>query len=276
VGHIVAIDFDRIDLTNLPRIVGATRLDALALLTERRSPWLRRLGQRHARHKVQVARRVARHANPAIRYDAVVGNVLDAETARRLIDADFIFLASDSIQSRLVFNALVHQYVIPGAQVGVKVRVDSRTGQVGDITVASRAVLPGPASGCLVCHELIPPARLQDEALSAGERRAQRYVESEDVAEPSVITLNALSAAQAATDLMMMVTGLFAEGTTLPHLVAFVRERTQHPIAPVASATCPDCSDAPTSRHARGDRARLPCRGEGSRRGYYNSATGAC
>ncbi|MHB8112410.1 MAG: ThiF family adenylyltransferase, partial [Bellilinea sp.] len=31
VGHIVAIDFDRVDLTNLPRIVGATEQDALAL-----------------------------------------------------------------------------------------------------------------------------------------------------------------------------------------------------------------------------------------------------
>src|SRR4029077_19752821 len=32
VGHIVAVDYQRIDPTNLPRIVGATRLDAFAYL----------------------------------------------------------------------------------------------------------------------------------------------------------------------------------------------------------------------------------------------------
>ena len=37
VGHIVAVDFDRVDLTNLPRIVGATEQDALAILTKRKN-----------------------------------------------------------------------------------------------------------------------------------------------------------------------------------------------------------------------------------------------
>ena len=50
-------------------------------------------------------------------------NVLDESIAMLLKDVDFLFLASDTIQSRLVFNALVQQSLIPGAQVGAKVSV---------------------------------------------------------------------------------------------------------------------------------------------------------
>ncbi|HEX8178631.1 MAG TPA: ThiF family adenylyltransferase [Pyrinomonadaceae bacterium] len=260
VGHIVAVDFDRVESSNLPRVVGATRWDAMAWLAGRRSIWLRELGRRFASRKVHVARRVALRANPNIRFDAVVGNVLNEPTARLLTDVDFLFLASDSIQSRLVFNALVHQYLIPGVQIGAKVPVDRKSGTVGDAFVATRPVLPYAGAGCLNCHELIPAARLQEEALSENERRAQRYVESEDVAEPSVITLNVLSAAQAVNDMMMMFTGLYHQGVNLHHQINFVRERLLTEVGPMADEFCMDCSDTVQSLRARGDRLRLPCR----------------
>jgi molybdopterin/thiamine biosynthesis adenylyltransferase len=260
VGHIVAVDPDYVDLTNLPRIVGATRRDAAALLTGSPYKWLRELGQRLARYKAHVARRVAKQANPDIRYDAVVGNVLDESVARLLTDADFLFLATDSISSRLVFNTLVQQYLIPGAQIGVKVPADRTTHQVGDITVATRLVLPGSGQGCLECQRLIPPARVQHEALSEDEHRDQRYVESEMVAEPSVITLNALSAAPAANDLMMMFTGLYHDRVHVEHLVNWVRERALRVGPLLDNPTCTDCSTSSSSHRARGDRARLPCR----------------
>jgi tRNA A37 threonylcarbamoyladenosine dehydratase len=260
VGHIVAVDFDRLDITNLPRVVGATRWDALTPLTARNSSWLQQIGKRFARHKVHIARRVARQASPSIRYDAIVGDVLDEPTAQLLTDVDFLFLASDTIQSRNVFNALVQQYLIPGAQIGVKIPTDPKTHAIGDITVATRLVLPHAGGGCLRCHELIPPGRLQREALTEGERRAQRYIEDDTVTEPSVITLNALSAAQAVNDLMMMFTGLYGDETPLPHLMHFAREREMGTIDSVADRYCMDCSDTAKSRRGRGDRARLPCR----------------
>lgn len=260
VGNIVGVDFDRVEVSNLPRVVGATRWDAMAWLASRQSKWLRVLGRRFASRKVHVARRVACRANPDIRFDAIVGNVLDEQTARLLTDVDFLFLASDSIQSRLVFNALVHQYLIPGVQIGAKVPVDRKAGTVGDAFVATRPVLPYAGAGCLNCHELIPAARLQEEALSENERRSQRYVESEEVAEPSVITLNVLSAAQAVNDMMMMFTGLYHEGVNLHHQINFVRERLLTEVGPMADEFCMDCSDTVRSLRARGDRARLPCR----------------
>jgi hypothetical protein len=260
VGHIVAIDFDRVEITNRPRIVGATPWDAMEWLVRSQFSWLQNLGRRLSTYKVHVARRVAKQANPSIQYDAIVGNIIDEATARQLVDADFIFLATDTIQSRLVFNTIVHQYLIPGIQIGTKVPVNKATDQVGNIFTVTRPVLPFAGGGCLNCHELMPPDRLREEALSGAERKAQQYVEFEDIAEPSVITLNVKSAEQAVNDFLMMFTGLYQPNVMLHHRMSFVRERSTVSIESRIKVDCLHCGQSMRSSRARGDRARLPCR----------------
>lgn len=71
------------------------------------------------------------------------------------------------------------------------------------------------------------------------------------MAEASVITLNALSAAQAANDFMTMVTGLFADSTVLDHQLDFVRAREISSVGERRSDTCPDCGTVPQSGRAR-------------------------
>jgi molybdopterin/thiamine biosynthesis adenylyltransferase len=71
------------------------------------------IGKLLSRPKVQITRLVARETNPRIQFDAIQGNVVDLAIARQIADTDFLFLATDSIQSRLIFNELVHQYMIP-------------------------------------------------------------------------------------------------------------------------------------------------------------------
>ena len=111
VGHIVAIDPERVDETNFPRIVGSSRRDVLWWLSTSRSGLMRKIARRLATHKVDIAHRVARQANPNVDFHAVVGNVLDEDIAGLLTDVDFLFLATDTIASRLVFNALVLSYL---------------------------------------------------------------------------------------------------------------------------------------------------------------------
>lgn len=259
VGHIVAVDFDRVDLTNIPRIVGATERDALALLIRSNNSWLKYLGKSFAKHKVFIAKRIAKLANPKIRYEAIVGNIVDKSIAHQLIDVDFLFLATDSIQSRLVFNAIVHQYLIPGAQIGVKV-LTSTERQVDQIQVASRLVMPFSGGGCLSCNNLIPAARLASEGLSQKERLTQRYIDDDEIAEPNVITLNAISAARVANDFMMLFTGLFKEEVNLSHLMEFAEKRESFTVGHQIDDLCLDCSNGYSSRLARGSRFHLPCR----------------
>jgi len=261
VGNIVAIDPERLDITNLPRVVGASRLDALYWLQRSRNGVISRIGKRLARRKVDIGRRMARQANPDVQFTAVASDFINDETARMLVDADFIFLAADTFQCRLVFNALVQQYLISGAQAGTKVPVDKATSRIGDIHTASRIVTPGPNGGCLVCQGLIPPDKLQEEAVSPHERRAQRYVEDTEVFAPSVITLNALAASPVANDFMMMLTGLIEDDLGPEALLQFPRERSMYKTAVTSkSSACVWCSPSLGSAFARGDGRRLPTR----------------
>lgn len=260
VGEIVGIDFDKVEPSNHPRVVGTTWWDVQAFLSTSRWPTLQKLGRLLATRKVRVARRVARKANPKIRYHAVSGNITFRDVAFLLKDADYIFLCADSAQSRLVFNALVYQYLIPGMQVGAKVPVDKATGIVGDIFAVARPVLPFAGGGCLLCNGLIPADKLQQEALTAEERRAQAYVEEANVAAPSVITLNAVACAQAANEFLLGYFGLLNEDNSPGYQMQFCREKKWQHVIPAKDTNCLHCGSQRASVLARGDGAILPCR----------------
>lgn len=243
VGHISVVDFDRVETTNLPRIVGAGREDVGV-------------------PKVVVAERVARCAQPDVQFEALDADIRDLDTACRFRDADVLFLATDNLQSRLVFNALVHQYLIPGFQIGAKVRTGRDSSEIEEVYAVSRPVLPFSGGGCLQCAGMIPADRLQEEGLSEDERRRQRYVdvEGDEVAEPSVITLNAIGAAHAVNDALMMVIGLMAPNAQLRHLLFDAREQAIMVAEAAPNPCCLDCSMGNRSRYGRGDTVRLPCR----------------
>lgn len=260
VGEIIAIDDQRIESTNVPRVVGSTLLDSMSWLSDSKVPVLANFGRRMSRTKVSIAKRVAKKANSRIKYRAVRGSVLDEKVATTLKNCDFVFLATDNIQSRLVFNALVNQYLIPGAQIGIKINPDRDSKQIESILLNTRIVMPYPGGGCLECHELIPASMLQEESLTPEARRRQRYIDIDEVPEPSVITLNVLSAAQATNDLMMLFTGLYSDGVNLFHLQGEATRREWFTISSTVRPTCPDCSSHPKSRRAMGDRVRLPCK----------------
>ena len=189
VGHLVVVDFDRIDDTNNPRVVGTRPHD---LKHWSSSPFWARLLRWRPPHKVAISERVAREANPSIRYEAIVGDITEPAVAERILDCDAIFLAADSMQARLVVNAICHQYLIPTWQVGAKV-VNDPSGTIQDVFSVVRRLVPG--ESCLWCNELVNPTRLAEEAASQEQQAAQRYVE--DVPAPSVITLNAVACAHA-------------------------------------------------------------------------------
>jgi hypothetical protein len=259
VGHLVVVDSDRIELTNLPRLVGSTRRDARSWLTAPGRPEpLRRLGERLSARKTRIAARVVRQASRSTTVECVDGDLAVDAVARRFVDCDHLFLAADSMRARLAFNALVHQYLIPGAQVGAKVTVNTETGSVDDVFCVNRPVLPD--SGCLWCNGLISPARLQEEALTETERHEQRYVEEAAVRAPSVITLNAVAVAHAVDDYLFSVTGLLRPGTSNRYRRFLPREADFALDEPRKDPSCPECGSCPNGRLALGDARRLPTR----------------
>lgn len=259
VGHLVVADPDRIELSNIPRVVGSTRRDALPWLTAPGRPaWMRQLGAQWARRKTHVAARVARQANSRITVERITGDIADDSVAQRFTDCDFLFLAADSMRARLVFNALVHQYLIPGAQVGAKVTADKATGEILDVFSVYRPVLPG--TGCLWCNGLISPARLQEEAITENERTQQRYIEESTVHAPSVITLNAVACAHAVDDYLFSVTGLLAPGTSSAYRRFLPREADFMLDDPRRDSDCTECGNGLKGRLGMGPGMRLPTR----------------
>lgn len=263
VGHIVAVDFDILEPTNRPRVVGATRWDAGEPFVHSNFGFIQSIGKKLAKHKVRIAERVARNANSLITFEPIVGNVMDIDIARRLRDVDFLFLCADGMRPRLVFNALTHQYLIPGVQIGSKVPIEKKSGGVKDVFVAARRVLPFAGGGCLSCNKLIPPDKLQEESLSPEERRRQAYVDDAAVTVPSVITLNAVAAATAANDFLFSFHGLLLDEAAVGYQMHYPRERKWQRVEVSAAPDCLLCGISKNSAYARGDRWSLPCRSNG-------------
>ena len=232
VGHIIVVDYDRLEDTNQPRVVGSRPRDL--------RPWFgwrllsRLLGWRPP-YKVTIAERVARGANPNIRYEAVVGSVTEPAVAERLVDCDAVFLAADTMQARLVVNAICHQYLVPTWQVGARV-VNDRAGVIQDVFSAVRHLVPG--QSCLWCNGLIDRTRLAEEAASPEQRAAQQYVEA--VPAPSVISLNAVACAHAVDQFLFTTLGL----QELPEAVHWMKYRATDPYTTVeVPRRNPNCSE---------------------------------
>lgn len=234
VGRLVVIDYDVVDETNLSRIVGATEADV-------------------GRLKVDVASDLVARIDPGVAVDAVNGDVAYVDDARRLRDCDFAFLATDNILSRYAFNLLCHQYLVPGIQVGAKVTGDAKGG-IELIHVMERLVTL--AGACLECAGAIPEEELAREQLSPSERRAQAYVDgalAEEVDEPSVIALNSVATSLAATDFLLMATGLTPKATALDASAYYPQERELRGRVALKRPECRFCGETERSVLARGD-----------------------
>jgi tRNA A37 threonylcarbamoyladenosine dehydratase len=253
VGEIVVIDPERVEPTNLSRLPESRRLDAMMPL--RRFEKLAGIADRLSTRKVRLARRIAKRANPKVRIVGIAESVIEPVAAKELIDCDFIFLAADQHLARMLFNAITHQYLIPGIQLGTRIDVDPDTGEVGDIRSNLRLVLP--RHGCLRCNRLIDARKIQDEAVGEVERERNRYLD--EVPAPSVITFNTRLAAEAATDFMLMMGGLIHSSAPLDYLRYRPRQRRHEPVqGPMNKVDCKDCGTVSRSRRARGDRRKLP------------------
>lgn len=257
VGWITVADPDRVVLTNLPRLVDATRWDARSLLTDPNRPaWMRRIGERLALPKVKLSKRVARRAQPHIQFEGIQADITQSDAAKAFTTCDYLFLAADTLRARLVFNALVHQYLIPGVQMGAKAVVDKNDGALNEVYSIVRPVFPD--RGCLWCNQLIPPDKLQEEAVTDPAVRARRYVDDPLVTAPSVITLNAVAAAHGVDDFLFWATGLTHEDAEGAYIRYRPRKRDTRIHDTIADDKCPECGTTQSSRRARGDAVRLP------------------
>ena len=232
VGHLVLIDPDPIEDTNLSRVVGATAVD---VETEQL--------------KTQIAVRHAREVTNDAILDAIPEDVAKDSIAKTLCDCDFIFLAADSMRARLLVNAVTHQYLVPAIQIGAKIRPNA-SGSIEDAMSAVRHLRP--RHGCLWCNGLIDPAQLAVEAKTDEERKDQAYGVREH--NPSVITLNAVAAAHAVNDFLFDFLDLRPQNTETAYQHFHFLKGVSQQVIPRRDPECRECG----RRFGMGDAIELP------------------
>lgn len=190
VRHLVLVDPDVVEVTNLNRLVGATLRDA-----------------RQARTKVHVARRLARRIQRSVQVRALAVPLDNPRALAALKGTDVLLGCTDNQASRLVLNHLAVQYLIPLLDLGAGLRVADGGGlAAGGGQV--RLVCPGGA--CLACIDGIDRTEAAMERLSplARQRQAARgYLEGLDMPTPAVLFLNNAIASLAMAEFVNLWTG---------------------------------------------------------------------
>lgn len=181
VGHLVPVDADVVEESNLARIAGA-RPDDVQTATP----------------KVAVVERYAREHNPAVRVSPIAAAVEAPEAADALKMCDIILGCTDTVESRETMNQLALRYLIPLLDTGVEIEL----GGQGLRTYAARSTPVRPGGPCLRCAGFVTDAAL------AVEEAARRPGYIPEVPAPSVVPLNALAASMVCLDLLRVVHGL--------------------------------------------------------------------
>lgn len=202
VGEIIAVDGDRVEASNVSRILGV------------------RSGDNGKVHKTEVARRYVEQTGLPVTFRAVERYLQHRDDGRQLTGCDVILSCVDRHLPRALLNRLAYEALVPVIDMGSGFRVELSGRIVG---AAGRVVIVGPGRPCLACWGHIDPDALRIEALSADDRAAlaaEGYVAGAEIPQPSVMPFNTMVAGAAVIELLRLVTG-FAGADEPPQRLAF-------------------------------------------------------
>jgi molybdopterin/thiamine biosynthesis adenylyltransferase len=234
VGRMLVVDPDRVETSNLNRLVGARPADA-----------------DKARLKVMTASRMARSIDPDLQVAPLASSVLNPLTWQALRCADVLLGAVDSDAARWALNLLAVQYAKLYLDVGVQIRASPE-----GLEVAGHLAAVRPGGPCLRCLHGYDPrqaaAELQPQ-LHATKRASGYLTGVADQPAPSVIFLNQAAVALALAELVNWVHPWKAPATYL--LVDLARPQLTR-LEADSDPTCPICG--PDGPRCLGDLADIP------------------
>lgn len=188
VRRITVIDGDRVEASNVSRILGATAADAGHTL------------------KVDVAARYAERLGIGTEILCPKGHLGKDVSPAEIEGCDLVLSCVDRHMPRALLNRLSYEKAVPVIDMGSAFRVDAK----GKMTAgAGRVVVVGPGRPCLACWGHIDPNRIRIESLSETDRTrevAEGYIEGAEVQQPSVVAFNTAVAGSAVIEVMRLVT----------------------------------------------------------------------
>jgi len=220
VGEVTVVDPDRVTVTNLSRLVGASRWDA----------WLHR-------RKTRLARRLGRRVGGKTRVNGIGESLLARSAAERIVDCDLIFGCTDNQLSRSVLNAIAFQFYVPVLDLGVELQAKGAMG--------GRVAWLAPGGACLWCMgvldsetvriEQLPPARRQDEEVRG-------YIRGIEEPAPAVVSINGVIASLGVTEMLARLTGFAGASPRSSLLMYRLADGVVRRTSPKPEPDCPTCS----------------------------------
>lgn len=224
VGHLILIDPDRVERSNLNRLFGAGTAD---------------LG----RHKVTVYARLLGQISKTTRVTPLALSLLDRED-HRAIDfargADVLVGCVDNDGARLILNQLAVRYLIPLIDGGSGIHLDAHA-QLQAVGGQVQRILPG--GGCLECRGYINPQRAHfDLAPKTFQNQARAHGYGTSEAAPAVIYLNGIIASQQVAEIVYLLAETPLTTENHPQLVVYdAIQRKMKPIHVERDRACPTC-----------------------------------
>jgi molybdopterin/thiamine biosynthesis adenylyltransferase len=207
VGHLVLIDNDVVDVTNLNRLHGARQADADAM-----------------RLKVKVVGRAITELGLGIKVVMKEAWVGDPDCRDALRACDVIFACTDDHEGRLFLNRLALFYLIPTIDLGLHMKLSDQPG--GDFqALDGRITIILPGKTCLACRGVINAVRAGEEALRRSDpglyerRKIEAYVFGEGEPNPAVVTFTTELACMAVNEMLHRIQGFRGQGAAMANWV---------------------------------------------------------
>jgi proteasome lid subunit RPN8/RPN11 len=189
VRRITVVDGDKVESSNLSRVLGASARDV-------GKTW-----------KVDVAARYAEQLGLGTEVTCIRGHLGKDVCSADIEGCDIALSCVDRHLPRALLNRLSYEKGVPLIDMGSAFRVDAN-GRITD--GVGRVVIVGPTRPCLACWGHIDPNRIRIEALSEHDRAkeiVEGYIQGADVPQPSVVAFNTAVAGAAVVELLRLVTG---------------------------------------------------------------------
>lgn len=219
------IDPDRVEASNLNRLIGATPRDI-------------------GKPKVEVMARELHRYDPKIRVHPLRAWVQEERAHRAIRAADLIVNSLDDDGARLEVQLLAARYLKPMLDLGSGIHLRVRDGRVRHM--GGQAIWYRPGGPCLVCQGLDPARIVPREVREL--QRAIGYVRGTDETPPAVVTLNAVVAGVGMDLVARYLTGLGAVPSYV-HIDLWGRQMREYRFE--KRPDCPICGEA--GLEGRGD-----------------------
>jgi hypothetical protein len=186
-GEIIVIDFDKIELRNLNRILNATIADA-----------------KEGRLKVEMFAAAARHYRKGCDIKCVPNSVATRDAILAACEADILFSCVDTAEGRHIADRLAAYFAMPVIDLGVSIPTRKGLGKDRDIAeVCGRIDYVFPGGSTLLDRGVYDGRMLEAEYLARTapdahrQRLADGYLRGLEEQAPAVITLNMRAASDA-------------------------------------------------------------------------------